>query len=121
MTQCSPTRSEESQNWPEGLISVKITMSPYVFAMALEEAFKRDMRPWEFINIAIWEKLGKPDHDTLMEFAANLEIDDEDPKWMKRLKITARHEVEVAAVRKERGAQAEEKQSQLSDGDGDGS
>ncbi|MEJ2716886.1 MAG: hypothetical protein P8182_07065 [Deltaproteobacteria bacterium] len=104
MTQCSLNRSEASQNWPEGVISVKLTANPYLFALALHEAAKQGLKTWEFINVALWEKLGKPDHDTLMQFAAGLEIVDEDPKWMKRLKITARHELEVAALKKERGS-----------------
>lgn len=106
MTQCSLTRSEASQNWPEGLISVKLTTNPYLFALTLHEASKEGLKPWEFISVAVWEKLGKPDHDTLMKFAAELEIVDEDPKWMKRLKITARHELEVAALKQERDSAA---------------
>ncbi len=101
MTECSVTRSPEAKNWPEGIISVKMTMNPYLLAMAIEEAYKSGLQPWEFINTALWEKLGKPDHDALMQFAADLEIIDEDPKWKKRLKITARHEVAVDAYRKE--------------------
>jgi len=118
MIECSLTRSEDSKNWPEGIISVKVTMNPYIFALAMEESYKAGMKPWELINLALWEKLGKPDHDTLMEFAANLQIDDEDPKWKKRLKITARHEVDVAALRKE-SARTPEESSQTSDGNGD--
>jgi hypothetical protein len=106
MTQCSLTRSEAAKNWPEGTISVKLTTNPYIFALALYEASKQGLRPWEFINVAVWEKLGRPDHDTLMEFAAGLEVADEDPKWIKRLKITARHELEVAALKQERDAAA---------------
>jgi hypothetical protein len=102
MPQCSLTRSEAAQNWPEGFISVKLTTNPYLFALVLHEASKEGLKPWEFINVAVWEKLGKPDHDTLMKFAAALEVVDEDPKWMKRLKITARHELEVAALKQER-------------------
>lgn len=106
MTQCSLTRSEAAKNWPEGIISVKLTTNPYLFALALHQASKEGVKPWEYINLAIWEKLGKPDHDTLMKFAAELELVDEDPKWMKRLKITARHELEVAALKKERDSAA---------------
>lgn len=101
MIECSMTSSDAAKNWPEGTVSVRVTMNPYVFAMAMEQCFKEGMKPWEYINAAIWEKLGKPDHDTLMEFAANLEIFDEDPKWKKRLKINARHEVEIAKAREE--------------------
>ena len=118
MIECSPTRSEDSKNWPEGIISVKVTMNPYIFALAMEESYKAGMKPWELINLALWEKLGKPDHDTLMEFAANLQIDDEDPKWKKRLKIAARHEVEVAALREE-SARTPEESAQTTDGNGD--
>jgi hypothetical protein len=46
--------------------------------------------------LAMWERLGKPDHDALMGFAAGMDVDEEDPKWKKRLKLTARYEVEVA-------------------------
>lgn len=101
MTECSVTHTPESKNWPEGVISVKMTMNPYILAMVIEEAYKSGTQPWEFINAALWEKLGRPDHDALMQFAANLEIVDEDPKWKKRLHITARHEVAVDAYRKE--------------------
>jgi hypothetical protein len=101
MAECSVTQSPEAKNWPEGIISVKMTMNAYILAMAIEEAYKSGMKPWEFINKALWEKLGSPHHDALMKFAANLEIADEDPKWKKRLKITARHEVAVDTYRKE--------------------
>ena len=101
MIECSMTKSEASKDWPEGTVSVRITMNPYVFAMAMEQCFQEGMKPWEFVNVAMWEKLGKPDQETLLEFAANLEICDEDPKWKKRLKINARHEVEVAKAREE--------------------
>jgi hypothetical protein len=100
MSECSLTRSDSSKNWPEGVISVKMTMNPYLLAMAIEEALKSGLKPWELINVALWEKLGCPNQDTLMEFAANLELEEEDPKWKKRLKITARHEVEVESFRK---------------------
>lgn len=100
MAECSLTQSDAAKNWPEGIISVKMTMNPYLLAVAIEKSLGSGMKLWEFINAALWEKLGKPDHDTLMEFAANLEVFEEDPKWKKRLKITARHEVEVAAYKK---------------------
>ena len=100
MAECSLTHSEEGRNWPDAIISSKMSMNPYLLAMAIEESAKQGMKVWELVNIALWEKLGKPDHSALMEFAANMEIFDEDPKWKKRLKITARHEVEVAAYRK---------------------
>lgn len=91
---CSTVTSEQAQQWPDATISTKNTMNPYILAMAEEHAFKQGLRPWEFINLAIWERLGKPSHDELMEFAANLDIDDDDPKWKKRLRIAARFEVE---------------------------
>ncbi|MCA1959179.1 MAG: hypothetical protein LDL33_00175 [Desulfomonile sp.] len=102
MRHCSVTRSEASRNWPEGIISVKLTINPYIFAMAIEEAYKQGLQPWELVSVALWEKLGKPDCDTLIEFAASLELTDEDPDWKKRLKITAAHEAAVAAVKRER-------------------
>jgi len=102
MQHCSVTRSEASQNWPEGIISVKLTINPYIFAMAIEEAYKQGLQPWELLSVALWEKLGKPDCDTLTEFAANLDVSNEDPDWKKRLKITAAHEAAVAAVKRER-------------------
>lgn len=98
-SECSATRSEQAKNWPEGIISVKMTMNPYLLAMAIEESLNRGIKVWELINTALWEKLGRPDSDTLMRFAADMEVDDEDPKWKKRLRITARHEREVASVR----------------------
>ena len=67
-----------------------------------EEAYKEGMKPWELINVALWEKIGEPDHDTLMNYVANVRVDDDDPKWLKRLKITAAHEVAMAAVRTQR-------------------
>jgi hypothetical protein len=102
MQHCSITRSEDSQQWPEGIISVKLTMNPYIFAMAIEEAYRQELQPWELVSLALWEKLGKPDREALTEFAANLELADEDPDWKKRLKITAAHEAAVAAVKRER-------------------
>jgi hypothetical protein len=101
MAGCSITQSEAAKNWPEGIISVKMTMNPYLLAMAIEEALPKGMKPWEFINSALWEKLGCPDQETLMKFAANMEIFDEDPKWKKRLKIAAAHEVAVAEYREQ--------------------
>lgn len=105
MSQCSITASDEAKNWPEGLISAKITMNPYILAMAGEVSLKNGMKLWEFINLAIWEKMGKPSHEGLTELAANLEIFDEDPKWKKRLQIAARHEVAVAEVRRQAAAE----------------
>ncbi len=102
MSECSLTTSKESQNWPEATISVKLTMNPYLLAMAFEDAMSKGMKLWEFINIALWEKLGKPDEDALLEYAANIELDDEDPKWKKRLKITARHEIEMKKLKAQR-------------------
>ncbi len=81
---CSITKSPAAQNWPEGIITVKLTMNPYLFAMAHEEAAKQGLSVWEIVNIALWEKLGKPDRVALMEFAATLDLNDEDPKWKKR-------------------------------------
>lgn len=98
---CSMTQSEAAKNWPEGIISAKMTMNPYVLAMAIEESLTRGMKLWELVNIALWEKLGCPDQSTLMKFAAEMEIFDEDPKWKKRLKITAAHELAVAEYRKQ--------------------
>ena len=93
--ECSLTHSEESKEWPAATISTRLTMNPYLLAMAREECYKHGINTWEFLNVALWEKLGKPTHDDLMKFAAGIELDDEDPKWLKRLKITAAHEVEV--------------------------
>jgi hypothetical protein len=107
MTDCSITCSDESKNWPEGVISAKITMNPYILAMAEEESLKKGMRLWELINVAVWEKLGRPSYDKLMKFAAEMEIYEEDPKWKKRLNITARHEVAVAAAKAETAAAME--------------
>lgn len=118
MQECSVTSSDASKNWPEGTISVRVTMNPYVFALAVEEAYKQGLRPWEFINAAIWEKLGEPDHKTLLDHAANLELDDEDPKWKKRLKITARHEVEMAEAMLERAKAEAEGSTDKADGNG---
>lgn len=91
---CSTVTSAEAKDWPDATVSTKMTMNPYILAMAEEEALKKGMRLWEYINLAIWEKLDKPGQEKLTEFAANLELDDEDPKWKKRLKVTARFEVE---------------------------
>lgn len=91
---CSTTSSKEAKEWPDATISTRNTMNPYILAMAEEQALKQGIKPWEFINTAIWEKLGKPSHDELMEFAANISVDEDDPKWKKRLRIAARFEVE---------------------------
>lgn len=95
VNECMPTQSEASKHWPEGTISARVTVNPYVYALAVEEAFKQGMKPWEYVMVALWEKLGKPDEQTLLEFAAHMEIDEEDPKWLKRLRLTARHELET--------------------------
>ncbi len=115
-TQCSVTQTDESKNWPEGIISVKMTMNPYLLAMAHEVAITRGIRAWELINSALWEKLGRPDPDTLMRFAANMDVYEEDPQWKKRLRITARHELEVAALR---GEQQPEGAPGATEGNGD--
>lgn len=91
---CSVSESRESEPWPEGMISLKVSMNPYLWAMLSEEAYRQGKRPFQLLDEALWEKLGKPDCDRLMEFAANLEVEDIDPKWKKRLKLAARHEME---------------------------
>jgi hypothetical protein len=111
--------TDEAKTWPEGSISAKVTMNPYVFAMAMDEAYKQGMKPWEYINLAMWEKLGQPDHDTLMQYAANIEVDEEDPKWRKRLKITARHEIAVGEAKKELAGTAAENSDLHSDNGGE--
>jgi hypothetical protein len=116
---CSITGSQEGSEWPEGVISVKITMNPYLLALAWAESEKRGIRPWELINTALWEKLGKPDSRTLMEFAANLEIDELDPKWLKRLKITAQHEQAIFEIKAERAALTAKIGESPDNGDGD--
>ncbi len=95
MTDCKITVSEASKNWPEGIISVKLTMNPYLLSLAEEAAAMSGMKTWEFINTALWEKLGQPDQNQMLNHAAGLDVGDDDPKWKKRLKLTARHEVEV--------------------------
>jgi hypothetical protein len=101
MSNCAVAQSEAAKKWPEGLISAKLTMNPYLLAMAFEEAMKGGAQLWEFINTAVWEKLGEPDRDKLLEFAASMEVFDEDPKWKKRLKISARYEIGLSAFRDE--------------------
>jgi hypothetical protein len=118
MSNCSITTSDEGKNWPEGFISAKLTMNPYLLAMAQEAAYKEGLQPWEFINSALWDKLGKPDHGTLMEFAANMEIEDEDPKWKKRLKITARFEVDRAVAMHQMAETVRESGNEPDDGNG---
>lgn len=103
MTACSTTKTEESKNWPEGIISVKLTMNPYILAFAEEKSLQSDMRLWEFINLALWEKLGKPSELELLAFASSIEVDDLDPKWKKRLRLAARHEMEIKSQFKDRG------------------
>ncbi|MBI5248968.1 MAG: hypothetical protein HY912_05685 [Desulfomonile tiedjei] len=120
MSECSITSSDQAKNWPEGVISAKITMNPYILVMAGEEAEKRGMKLWELINIAIWEKLGEPSFDDLTEFAANLEIFDEDPKWKKRLKIVASHEVTVAEMKAEKALAMDPLKDIGDDGEGPG-
>lgn len=104
MTECTTTKTEESKNWPEGIISVKLTMNPYLLAFAEEKSVQSDIKLWELINVALWEKLGKPGESELLEFAGSIEVDDLDPKWKKRLKLAARHEIEIKSLLKERGA-----------------
>ena len=118
MAQCSLTQTEASKNWPEGVISVKLTMNPYILAMASEESLSRGMKLWELINQALWQELGKPSSEALMAFAADMEIFDEDPKWKKRLKIAARHERAMAEYRKHQTL--EDSESDVPSGDGSG-
>jgi len=120
MTGCSITKSEAARNWPEGIVSVKLTMNPYLLAMAIEEALKKGMNVWELINTALWEKLGCPDKMTLMKFASDMEIFDEDPKWKKRLKITAAHEVAVAEFRNREPRDPAPESDSDADGNGGG-
>jgi len=101
MGTCAVAQSEAARKWPEGVISAKLTMNPYLLAIAFEESMKAGVQLWEFINTALWEKLGEPDRDKLVEFAANMEVFDEDPKWKKRLKIAARYEMGLEEYRKE--------------------
>ncbi len=101
MGTCAVAQSEAARKWPEGVISAKLTMNPYLLAMAFEESMKAGVQLWEFINTALWEKLGEPDREKLLEFAANMEVFDEDPKWKKRLKIAARYEMGLEEFRKE--------------------
>jgi hypothetical protein len=101
MSTCAVAQSEAAKKWPEGLISAKLTMNPYLLALAFEESLKAGTQLWEFINTAVWEKLGEPGRDKLLEFAANMEVFDEDPKWKKRLKISARYELGLEEFRKE--------------------
>jgi hypothetical protein len=101
MSTCAVAQSQAAKKWPEGLISVKLTMNAYLLALAFEESMNAGVQLWEFINTALWEKLGEPDRDKLMDFAANMEIFDEDPKWKKRLKISARYEMGLEEFRKE--------------------
>ena len=98
MPDCSLTKSKESKKWPEDIISVKLTMNPYLLALAEDKAYRDGLKLWEYINLALWEKLGCPSKDELLDFAATFDLDDLDPKWKHRLKLTARHEVEVRKV-----------------------
>ncbi len=105
MGTCAVAQSEVARKWPEGVISAKLTMNPYLLAMAFEESMKAGVQLWEFINTALWEKLGEPDREKLLEFAANMEVFGEDPKWKKRLKIAARYEMGLEEFRKELGGE----------------
>ena len=95
MSTCSLTKTQESKEWPEAIISLKLTMNPYLMVMAEEKAAHDGLKLWEFINVALWEKMGKPSKEDLLNFAAGFELDDLDPKWKKRLKLAARYEVEI--------------------------
>jgi hypothetical protein len=101
MTTCSLTTTDESKQWPEGVISVKLTMNPYLLAFAEGKSMQAGVKVWEFINLALWEKFGKPTEQELLDFASSIEVDDLEPKWKKRLKLTARHELEVREALKD--------------------
>ncbi|MCX5872723.1 MAG: hypothetical protein NTY51_05745 [Deltaproteobacteria bacterium] len=117
MTTCSLTKTEESKKWPEGIISVKLTMNPYLLVLAEEKAARAGLKLWEYINLALWEKLEEPSKDELLEFASALDVDDIDPKWKIRLKLAARHEVEVReAIKDCEGCN----KAESSDSNGDG-
>ncbi len=95
MSTCNLTQTEESRKWPEGIVSVKLTMNPYLLVLAEEKAAKAGLKVWEYINVALWEKMGQPSREELANFAAVFEVDELDPKWKKRLKLAARHEIEI--------------------------
>jgi len=40
MSTCGVAQSEAAKKWPEGIISTKLTMNPYLLAMAFEESMK---------------------------------------------------------------------------------
>lgn len=101
MGNCSLTNSEESLNWPEGVVSVKLTMNPYLLVLAEEKAAARGLKLWEYINLALWKEIGNPTKTELMDFAASFELDEMDPKWKHRLKLAARHEVETGQIIKD--------------------
>ncbi|MCL5125018.1 MAG: hypothetical protein M1511_11070 [Deltaproteobacteria bacterium] len=111
MTDCSLTNSEESRKWPEGITSVKLTMNPYLLVLAEDKAAREGLKLWEYINLALFEKIGRPSKDELLDFAATFELDDLDPKWKHRLKLTARYEVEVRQATKHLGASGDSEPS----------
>lgn len=116
MSGCDLTISEAARNWPEGIISVKLTMNPYLLTLAEEASEKNGMKLWEFINVALWEKLGAPDQESMLNHAAGLDVCDDDPKWKKRLQLTARHEIEVSELK--RSMSAAQKKCNISSDDG---
>ena len=38
MSTCSLTKTQESKEWPEAIISLKLTMNPYLMVMAEDKA-----------------------------------------------------------------------------------
>jgi len=79
--------------WPEGSLSIKFLVNPYLLLFAIKGCQELGVELGEFINKAIWEKLGKPDRDELIRLAAETEISEEHPRWMKHLQTTALFEL----------------------------
>ena len=51
MGTCAVAQSEAARKWPEGVISTKLTMNPYLLAMAFEESMKSGVQLWDGIRI----------------------------------------------------------------------
>jgi len=46
MSTCSLTKTEESKKCPKGIISVKLTMNPYLLVLAEEKASQTGLKVW---------------------------------------------------------------------------
>jgi hypothetical protein len=93
MAQHEKLHSPPPSAWPEGSLSIKFMVNPYLLLFAITRCQELTVELGELINVALWEKLGKPDRDELVRLAAEMEVSEEHPRWMRHLQTTANFEL----------------------------